>query len=74
MTLRAMHRPAHAAGFGAMQDFLEKGYSTFHAIKDIDYFLDRFAVRLSEVFTRICNKPLDTLDATPSHAPGSSLP
>ncbi|MCO4812647.1 MAG: hypothetical protein KC572_13675 [Gammaproteobacteria bacterium] len=74
MTLRAMHRPAHAAGFGAMQDFLEKGYSTFHAIEDIDYFLDRFAVRLSEVFTRICKKPLDTLNATPSHAHSASLP
>lgn len=73
-TLRAMHRPAHAAGFGAMQDFLEKGYSTFHAIEDVDYFLDRFALRLAYVFTRICEKPLDTMDTTPSYAPSASLP
>jgi hypothetical protein len=72
MTLRAMHLPAHAAGFGAMQDFLEKGYSTFHAIEDVDYFLNRFAARLAEVFTRICKEPLDTMDTTPSYAPSAS--
>jgi hypothetical protein len=74
MTLRAMHLPAHAAGFGAMQDFLEKGYATFHAIEDVDYFLNQFALRLADVFTRICKEPLDTMDATPSYAPSVSLP
>ena len=69
MTLRAMHRPAHAAGFGAMQDFLEKGYSTFHAIEDIDYFLDRFAIRMTAVFTRSCREPLENLDPTPRVLP-----
>ena len=73
-TLRAMHVPAHAAGFGAMQDFLEKGYSTFHAIEDVDYFLSRFAARLTYVFTRVCNEPLDTMDTTPTYAPSASLP
>lgn len=67
-TLHAMHHPAHAAGFGAMQDFLEKGYTTFHAIEDVDDFLDRFGERMTEVFTRICEAPLDSLDATPSCA------
>jgi len=65
MTLRAMHYPAHAAGFGAMQDFLEKGYSTFHAIGDVDHFLDRFAARMEEVFTRACEGPLDNMDPSP---------
>ena len=65
MTLRAMHRPAHAAGFGAMQDFLEKGYATFHAIEDVEYFLDRFEKRMTEVFTRTCEEPLGNLDASP---------
>ena len=71
MTLRAMHLPAHAAGFGAMQDFLEKGYRTFHAIEDVDYFLDRFAARLTDVFTRIYRESLDTMDTTPSYAPNA---
>ena len=64
LTLRAMHHPAHAAGFGAMQNFLEKGYTTFHAIEDVDYFLRRFAERMTEFFTIICEEPLDTLDST----------
>jgi len=74
MTLRAMHGPAHAAGFGAMQDFLEKGYTTFHAIDDVDNFLSRFAARLADVFTRVCKEPLDTMNTTPSYAPSASLP
>ena len=27
--LKAAHFPAHAAGFGALQDFLERGYAAF---------------------------------------------
>ena len=65
MTLRAMHRPAHAAGFGAMQDFLEKGYTTFHAIDDVDAFLDRFGVLMMALFERTCEEPLENLDTTP---------
>jgi hypothetical protein len=61
-TLHGMHHPAHAAGFGAMQDFLEKGYSAFHAIEDVDYFLDRFGERMREVFARVCTEPLENLD------------
>lgn len=63
MTLRAMHHPAHAAGFGAMQDFLEKGYWTFRAIEEVDYFLDRLAVRMTEIFTRTCEEPLEKLSS-----------
>ncbi len=28
--LRVAHAPAHAAGFGVLQDFLERGYDAFH--------------------------------------------
>ena len=65
VTLRAMHRPAHAAGFGAMQDFLEKGFTTFHAIDDVDVFLERFGVLMMEVFRRTCEEPLENLDPSP---------
>ena len=65
MTLQAMHYPAHSAGFGAMQDFLEKGYTTFHAIDDVDYFLGQFAERITAVFTRLCEQPLADLDPIP---------
>lgn len=65
LTLRAMHHPAHAAGFGAMQEFLETGYSTFHAIEDVDFFLGRFAERMEEVFGRACDAPLSDMDPSP---------
>lgn len=33
-----LHGPAHAAGFGKLQDFLEKGLNAFREIEDITYF------------------------------------
>ncbi len=59
--LHAMHHPAHAAGFGAMQDFLEKGYSAFHTIDQVDHFLGQFGKRMIEVFTYVCEEPLENL-------------
>jgi hypothetical protein len=56
--LRAMRAPAHAAGFGALQDFLETGFVTFRDIPDIDRFLARLVGRLDEVFDRIYRKPI----------------
>lgn len=61
MTLRAMRAPAHAAGFGALQEFLEKGYRTFNQIPDIDHFLSEIEIRMIGVFERIFTVPLDKL-------------
>ena len=61
MTLRAMRAPAHAAGFGALQDFLERGYTTFKQIPDIDLFLSEIEIRMVEVFTQIHTAPLEEL-------------
>jgi len=33
-------RPAHAAGFGAMQEFLERGLDAFEGMKGADEFLE----------------------------------
>ena len=60
-TLRVMRAPAHAAGFGALQDFLERGYSTFKQIPDIGLFLSEIENRMVEVFTQIHTAPLDEL-------------
>ena len=51
--LRTMRKPAHAAGFGALQEFLETGYVTFRRIADIDRFLAHLRERMSQVFERI---------------------
>lgn len=32
--LQAAHVPAHAAGFGVLQDFLERGYAAFRGMQD----------------------------------------
>jgi len=60
--LRAMRGPAHAAGFGVLQDFLEGGYTKFKAIPDIDHFLAEIDTRMTEVFETIYTGPLDELD------------
>jgi len=60
--VRAMRGPAHAAGFGALQEFLETGYVTFKAIPDIDHFLAEIETRMTRVFEIIFTTPLDELD------------
>lgn len=60
--VRAMRGPAHAAGFGALQEFLETGYVTFDAIPDIDHFLGVIEKRMSRVFEIIYTTPLEDLD------------
>ncbi len=60
--LRAMRGPAHAAGFGALQEFLEGGYTTFRQIPDIDHFLIEIDTRMTDVFTIIFTQLLDELD------------
>lgn len=61
MTLRAMRMPAYAAGFGALQEFLESGYLTFRKIPDIDHFLSEIEQRATEIFERIYTAPAEQL-------------
>jgi len=61
ITLRAMRVPAHAAGFGALQGFLEKGYRTFKQIPDIDHFLSEIETRMTEIFEKIYTASLEQL-------------
>ena len=51
-TLRAMRVPAHAAGFGALQEFLENGFTTFKAIPDVPEFLEVLIGRTTAIFER----------------------
>ena len=61
ITLRAMRVPAHAAGFGSLQEFLETGFLTFRQIPDIEHFLGEIEQRAVEIFKRIYTAPLDQL-------------
>lgn len=38
--LLAAHAPAHAAGFGVLQDFLERGYAAFRRMQNAALFLN----------------------------------
>lgn len=53
MLLRAMRGPAHAAGFGALQEFLENGYATFRKIPDIDHFISEIESRMVTIFENV---------------------
>jgi hypothetical protein len=43
--LTMMRRPAHVAGFGALQDFLERGFNAFHRMRGADHFLATIEMR-----------------------------
>jgi hypothetical protein len=43
--LRLMRGPAHAAGIGKLQEFLENGFDTFRALGGAKSFLDTIAGR-----------------------------
>lgn len=43
--LRLLRGPAHAAGFGNLQEFLENGLASFRALEDADYFVDTIHAR-----------------------------
>lgn len=38
--LRMLRGPAHAAGFGKLQEFLETGLASFRSLEDADYFVE----------------------------------
>jgi hypothetical protein len=59
MLLRTMRAPAHLAGFGALQEFLETGYLTFRRISDIEQFLELLHARMERVFDRIYRLPIE---------------
>ena len=48
-----MRKPARAAGFGDLQDFLERGFDAFRRMGGSDAFLDAVAGREGEVMRRL---------------------
>ena len=64
LALRAAHSPAHAAGLGALQDFLERGFAAFRQMSDPQRLLQ--AVRERE--TRLMDAFLNPRPLTPAEA------
>lgn len=55
-SLRLMRGPASAAGFGALQAFLERGFDTFRALRDAKGFLNTIATRERALALRLFNE------------------
>jgi hypothetical protein len=51
--LRAAHVPAHAAGFGVLQDFLERGFAAFRHMTDARPLLDSIRERETQLMERL---------------------
>lgn len=65
LSLKTMHGPAHALGFGALQDFLENGFVTFKNIPDVEFFLGEVEDRMTQMFTRLFEASDRELQAPP---------
>ncbi|HUJ00981.1 MAG TPA: hypothetical protein VLY46_12130 [Usitatibacter sp.] len=52
-TLKLMRKPAHIAGLGDLQDFLEEGYRAFRTMKGCDEFLAALRTREMEILNRL---------------------
>lgn len=58
--VRLAHRPAHLAGFGALHDFIERGFVAFRRMGKADEFLDTIERRELEIMRAILDRrPVD---------------
>lgn len=53
LALRAARGPAHAAGFGALQDFLERGFAAFRRMPDTGPFLQAIRERETQLMQEL---------------------
>ncbi len=51
--VRLLRGPAHAAGFGALQEFLESGLGSFRAMSDVRYFNETIYERERDAMERL---------------------
>ena len=71
--LHAMHGPARAAGFQALHEFLDNGYTYFRAIPDIEHFLEEIDIRMTQVFEAIYTWPLEEFSEDGTEGSGIAL-
>jgi hypothetical protein len=53
LALRVAHAPAHLAGFGALQDFLERGFAAFYRMGDALVLIDAIQARETALMHRL---------------------
>ena len=70
IALRLMRGPAHAAGFGDVQDFLEGGFKAFAHMGDATEFLGTIRTREAAVAERLfAGRPIEDASAPPAQKP-----
>jgi len=69
--LRRMRRPARLAGFGELQDFLERGLHAFQHMKDPAEFLETIERRETQILDRIYACHPHPFDLDPARSRGA---
>jgi hypothetical protein len=59
--LKMLHRPAHIAGFGALQDFLERGFTAMRRLGDANEFLATIERRESRIMQELLTAPAEAV-------------
>jgi hypothetical protein len=72
LALRAAHGPAHLAGFGALQDFLERGFAAFHKLPHPEGFLGIVKGRETRLMEILIKGGTIPAEESPPGAAGSS--
>jgi len=66
--LYAAHGPAHAAGFGALQDFLERGYRAFRHMQDAGRLMQAIRERETAYMQSLLSNPAKPQEAAGARA------
>ena len=72
LALRSSRVPAKAAGFGALQDFLENGFAAFRRMKGAERFLSAILQRETDVMEALFNRSADPFE--PGSVASADLP
>jgi len=70
LALRAAHVPAHAAGFGALQDFLERGFAGFRRMKGAKPLLAAIRQRETRLMEALFNGAADPFEPAGASSAG----
>lgn len=62
LALRAAHVPAHAAGVGVLQDFLERGFAAFRPLRESELLLRAIRVRETQLMQALLSGSKDGFD------------
>jgi hypothetical protein len=64
LALRAAHIPAHAAGFGVLQDFLERGFAAFRKLQNPQGLLEAIRDRETQIMEKLFRGDCDPFAIT----------